>query len=146
MSQTKILTNYFLNEKNKERIINNNLALEKKSNTQLSPAYLELITKLWDKNGPKSFSPYNFMGTVEKMNPLFKKGQAGDSKDFIIFILEQLHKELKKQFYNNDNNIPLNQYDRQSAQNYFFNDFKREGSILSDNFFGFNETTTECLF
>ena len=30
------------------------------------------------------------------MNPSFKKDQTGDSKDFIIFILEQLHKELKR--------------------------------------------------
>jgi len=29
LSQTKILTNYFLNDRNKERIINNNLVLEK---------------------------------------------------------------------------------------------------------------------
>ncbi len=26
----------------------------------------------------------------------FKKGEAGDAEDFIIFILEQFHKELKK--------------------------------------------------
>ena len=61
---------------------------------QLSPVYLELIQRLWDKNGPKSFSPNKFMNTVEKMNPLFKKGQASDPKDFIIFILKQLHAEL----------------------------------------------------
>ena len=42
--------------------------------------------------------------------------------------------------------MPLNQYDKQSAQNYFFNDFNKEGSVLSENFFGFNETTTECLY
>ena len=36
------------------------------------------------------------MDIVEKMNPLFKQGQAGDSKDFILFILQRLHKELKK--------------------------------------------------
>ena len=35
------------------------------------------------------------MNQIEKMNPLFKKGQAGDTKDFIIFIFEQLYKELK---------------------------------------------------
>jgi len=52
------------------------------------------------------------MNIVEKMNPLFKQGQVGDSKDFIIFILEQLHKELKKPINNNcsDNNkLVLNQ-------------------------------------
>ena len=50
---------------------------------------------------------------VNVMNPLFQKGQAGDSKDFIIFILEQLHKELKKSVKSNNNfsgiNEPLNQ-------------------------------------
>ena len=120
--------------------------MEKKSNIQLSPAYLELITKLWDKNGPKSFSPYNFMGIVDKMNPLFKRSQAGDSKGFIIFILEQLNKELKITNGNNNIDIPLNQYDRLNSHNYFFNDFNKDSSILSQNFFGFNETTTECLY
>jgi ubiquitin C-terminal hydrolase len=120
--------------------------LEKKSNTQLSPAYLELITKLWDKNGPKSFSPYNFMGIVDKMNPLFKRSQTGDSKGYIIFILVQLNKELKITNNNNNIDIPLNQYDHLSSHNYFFNDFNKDSSILSQNFFGFNETTTECLY
>ena len=146
LSQTKILTNYFLDEKNKERIVNNNLALEKKSDTQLSPAFLELIKKLWDKDGPKTFSPYNFMQTVEKMNPLFKKDQNDDIKDLINFILEQLHKELKKTIYNDDINQPLSQYDKENEQNYFLNNFKKEGSILSTNFFGFNENITECLY
>ena len=147
LSQTKALSEYFLNEKNKDRIINNNLALENKSNTQLCPAFLDLITQLW-KKGTKSFSPHNFMNTVEKMNPLFKQGQAGDSKDFIIFILEQLHKELKKPtgFQDNNQNQVLDQYNRQNAQNFFFSDFKKEGSIISDHFFGFTETTNECLY
>ena len=71
LSQTKELTNYFLNEKNKDRIINNNIALKNKNDLQLSPVYLELIQKLWDKNGPKSFSPNIFMSTINNMNPLF---------------------------------------------------------------------------
>ena len=81
------------------------------------------------------------------MNPLFKKGKIGDAKDFIIFILEKLHKELKKSnniIISNNNQI-LNQYDKNLAFNYFFNEFKKEESIISDLFFGFNETTTECL-
>ena len=146
LSQTKSLTDYFLNEKNTDRIINNNIYIQNKNELQLSPAYLDLIKKLWDKNGPKSFSPNNFMSVIEKLNPLFKKGQAGDSKDFIIFILEQLHKELKSPLNGiNQIDIPLNQYDRVNAFNYFFNDFKKECSIISDTFFGFNETTNECL-
>ena len=146
LSQTKSLTDYFLNEKNTDRIINNNIYIKNKNDLQLSPAYHDLIKQLWDKNGPKSFSPSHFMGVIEKLNPLFKKGQAGDSKDFIIFILEQLHKELKSPLSGiNQIDIALNQYDRLNAFNYFFNDFKKECSIISDTFFGFNETTNECL-
>ena len=148
LSQTKELTIYFLEEANENKIINNNIASNNKNDLQLSPIYLELIKRLWDENGEKSFSPYNFMNVVEKMNPLFKQGQAGDSKDFIIFILEQLHKELKKPVNNNDsdNNLVLNPYDKQNSFNHFFNDFKKECSIISDIFFGFTETTNECLY
>ena len=83
------------------------------------------------------------MNTIEKINPLFKKGEAGDAKDFIIFVLEQLHNELKKpvKYGININNNNLNQYDKNNAFNYFMNDFKNNCSIISDLFFGFNETT-----
>ena len=150
LSQTEALTNYFLKEKNKDRIINNNIAKVNQNEKQLSPAYLELIQKLWEINGPKSFSPYTFMNKVVEMNPLFKKGEAGDAKDFIIFVLEQLHKELKMPVKLKDNNkvdeVPLNQYDKMNALNNFFEDFKKETSILTDTFFGFNETTNVCLY
>ena len=81
------------------------------------------------------------------MNPLFQKGFPGDSKDFIIFVLEQLHKELKKSINNNNltQNMTLNQYDRNNAFLFFFNSFQKETSIISDLFFGFNETTNECI-
>ena len=137
LSQTEALTNYFLKEENLHRIINNNLA-KKNETPQLSPIFLELIKKLWSKENITSFSPNKFMNTIEKMNQLFKTGQAGDAKDFIIFILEQIHKELKQPicyYYNNFNYIqPLNQYDKINALNNFFNDFKKECSIISDVF------------
>ena len=85
LSQTKQLSNYFLNENNKDKIINNNISLINMNENQLSPVYLELILKLWIKDEGKSFEPYNFMNKINEMNPLFQKGQPGDSKDFIIF-------------------------------------------------------------
>ena len=146
LSQTPYLTNYFLKSSKKCKIINNNLAKENKNSLQLSPIYLKLIQKLWDKKGAKSFSPNEFMNTIEKMNPIFKKGQAGDSKDFIIFILDQMHKELKKKINKNYNVVqPLNQYDKKNAFNSFLNDFSKNCSIISDAFFGFNEITNECV-
>ena len=89
------------------------------------------------------------MNVIEKMNPLFKLDQAGDSKDFIIFILEQIHKELKDPINTFNNNInpigPLNQYDKNNAFNHFFSEFRQECSIISDIFFGFTETTNICV-
>ena len=148
LSQTKELTNFFLDKKHINRITNNNIALKNKNFLQLSPVFLELINKLWEENGNKSFSPTKFMNIINNMNPLFKTGQAGDAKDFIIFILEQLHKELKKSVNipGNKTPSPLNQYDKNNAFLYFFNDFQKECSIISDIFFGFTETTNECLF
>ena len=148
LSQTKPLTNYFLDKNNENQIINNNIALTNKNSNQLCPVFYELINNLWKISGPKSYSPYNFMKVINEMNPLFKKGEPGDSKDFIIFILEQIHKELKKPIDDNnlDQKIPLNQYDKNNAFNNFFIDFKKECSIISDIFFGFNETTNVCLY
>ena len=46
LSQTKALTNYFLNENNKTKIINNNINLKSNNESQLSPFYYELIPKI----------------------------------------------------------------------------------------------------
>ena len=143
LSQTKPLTEFFLKAQNFQKI-QNYIGRDDK----LSPYYYELIQNLWQENGPKSFSPTDFMKVVEKMNPLFKVGQAGDSKDFIIFILESLHKELKSPINtgnNNQINHILNQYDKKSAFHHFLAEFKSDFSIISDTFFGINETMNECL-
>ena len=146
LSQTKRLTNYFLNEEHLPTIINNNIALNDPNQLQLSPVYFELLENLWNKEGESYYAPYNFMNRINDMNPLFKKGEAGDAKDFIIYILEQMHKELKKPLnLNNVNqNLPINQYDQNITLMNFFNEFSKETSILSDLFFGFNETTNIC--
>jgi ubiquitin C-terminal hydrolase len=127
-----------------------NIYLNNKNESQLSPVYYELIQHLWEKNRTKSYSPYNFMNKINEMNTLFKLGQAGDSKDFIIYILEQLHKELnasviEKNSNNSKINKPYDQYDKENTFNYFFNNFQKNCSIISDIFFGVNQTTNTCL-
>ena len=141
LSQTKYLTNFFLKDSKNKMIIDNNIAKQNKNLPQLSPVYLKLIKMLWDKNKKGiSFSPNNY--------PLFKKGKACDSKDFIIFILEQIHKELKMpiNFQNQQAIQLLDQYDKQKSFSYFMNsNYKKECSIISDIFFGITETINVCL-
>ena len=153
LSQTEDLTNYFLKENSKNTIFNNNIAKKDKNALQLCPVYYDLIKNLWSKNGPKSYSPNHFMKVVEEMSKndilKFKEGEAGDAKDFIIFILEEFHRELQKSIKNKipiKQNEPFNQYNQESALNYFFNQLTENCSIISDTFFGFNETTTICSF
>ena len=148
LSQTKGLTNYFLKEGNYNKIINNNIAISNPKDYQLSPLYYELIQNLWKSEGSKYYAPYNFMKRVNDMNPLFKNGEAGDAKDFIIFILEQMHKELNKplKLKNINETSTLNQYDKNITFMNFFNEFTKSTSIISDLFYGFNETTNICLY
>ena len=150
LSQTEDLTNYFLDEKRSgKKIKDNNIAVKNKNDLQLTPVYLELVKKLWDKNNFKGyFEPKRFMKTVEEMNQLFKLGQAGDSKDFIIFVLEQFHNELKK-VVNNDNmndSVNVNQYIQKEAFKFFIEDFMKQTSIISDIFYGILETNNVCLY
>ena len=81
------------------------------------------------------------------MNSLFKQGQTGDSEDFIIFILDQIHKELKMPGPNKKKIIVQtpNLYDKFNSLNNFLSEFHGQFSIISDTFFGINETLNECI-
>ena len=147
LSQTKDLTKYFLNKKNEDRIINNNISSKNKNNSQLAPVYLELIKKLWEITGEKKYSPNKFNETLYNISSIFQNAKTVGPKDLVVFILEQLHKELKKDNNNDNSNNSqtINQYDEVSALNYFINEFKNNSSVISDIFFGVNETNTICL-
>jgi len=144
LSQTKDLTNFFLNKKNKEFIMENKT--DDINENKLCPAYLNLIEKLWDHTGIKPFKPKEFIGIIEKIYPKFRSGQIKDSKDLIVFILNQIHKELKRPLPNKNKIIPqiLNRYDRVNAFNNFYSEFQKESSIISKTFFGFIETSNVC--
>ena len=148
LTQTKALTNYFLKEKNLKKILNNNIQMKTPKEYQLAPVYYELIQNLWNANGEKYYAPYDFMKRVNDMNPLFQKGEAGDAKDFIIFVLEQMHKELNQSlnFIKIKTPSTINQYDKNNTFMNFFNEFTKNTSIMSDLFFGFNETTNICQY
>ena len=147
LSQTKDLTTFFLKQKNLEKADSNSISLNNKDKCRLYSCFLELIQNLWDnKNGGKSYSPFKFK---EVINELTGKYLAHyDPKDFIQFILNQLHEELKISINSNNNSNlePYNKYDKNNALNYFLKIFKNEVSIISDLFYGFYETTIQCLY
>ena len=141
LSQTYSLT-LFLLDSNNEQLINN-IKNNNKINLKLTPVYVELIRQLWfNQDGHTSFAPYLFKNTIEQMNPYFKENKTNRAKDLILFILEQLHKELRSS-NNNNQNLQFNQYDRKNSFSFFLNNFKN--SIISEIFYGIKERETVCL-
>jgi len=136
LSQIEDLIKYFSNEYKE----NNNL--------KLSSNYYNLNNELWlTQNGEQKYWPNDFMTELFKMSKEYwlpyKSNNPNDIHYFIVFILEQLHRELKKNI-NIKKEVEYDQYDQNNIVKYI-DDFKEESSIISKLFFGFKETTEECL-
>jgi len=133
LSQTKPLTNYFLRKSIED--LNGNIAKE----------YFKLIQKLWSKNIiSSSISSNDFIKIIEERNSSFKSGLPGYYKEFIIFILDNIHNDLKKNKNKNFNNEQLNEYDQKNAFNHYYNEFMKECSVISDIFIGTFEKKGIC--
>ena len=148
-SQTAPFTEYFLNPKNKDIILKGKFNDAK--NLRLAKAYYEVVINLWkksfDPNYQKYYEPKNFKFVLGSLNELFKKMEASDAKDMIVFFLEQIHKEINL-IKPPDNSVPKqipDQYNRDNMLKHFINEFQLNNkSIISDNFFIVSETTQKC--
>ena len=108
---------------------------------------LMLFSALCNPVKNKYIKPTDFRNLLEVANPLFKKGQPGDSKDLIIYILEGLHKVITRPVSAFSNALPqLNQYDNENTLLHFLSDFQNETSSITDNFFSIKQTTNTCLY
>ena len=150
LSHTRKLTEYFLKDKNKEKIMNNNILNQNPNQLQLCPLYCDLVRNLWKKNANySSFSAQNLFFSILSMTNIdqveINFNQSEGAKDFILFFLNRMHKELKKK-NNIQNNIqePLNKYNKDNAFNHFLDEFSKETSIISDLFYGITETNDIC--
>ena len=137
------LTHYFLDEKNKEIIINNNISKNNPDGPQLSPSYLNLLQNLFI-NKDKSFAPSEFIKNIKVLNMAFEKEEENDIGELIIFILEQLDSELNhKKLGENDGN-ELN-VDKEIIKKNFYKNLMNNDSIIYKTFFGgVCEITQEC--
>ena len=120
----------------------------------LSLFYWDLLKNLFFPNEEvkrvKYYAPHFFKQIIGKMNPLFQGFHPADSKDLLFFILETLHDELNvpnNNFnMNNFNYNNVNMSDKNQVFNLFINTFlPNNNSIISNLFYGFNETSLQCL-
>ena len=148
-SQTGPFTDYFLNPNHQDIIIKGKFETDPKK-PRLSEAYYEVVQNLWSLNNSsnvKYFEPRRFKLVLGTLNELFKKMEASDAKDMIVFFLEQIHKEINliKPPEMNDVNQNPDQYNRDVMLNHFINEFQKSNkSIISDFFFTIAETTQKC--
>lgn len=142
LSQIDDLTNYFFKDDFSQNIENN-------EDAKLSLEYYFLNYGLWPKNNEKEFWPNDFMKELFEMSKEYglpnESNDPSDIQYFIVFILEQLHRELKpKNKNNNQKEVQYNQFDKSDIIK-CIDEFKEEDSIISKLFFGFKETTEKCL-
>ena len=118
----------------------------------LSLFYWDLLRNLFFPNEEvkkvKYFAPHFFKQIIGK-NPLFQGFHAADSKDLLFYILETIHDELNMPNNNINNNINynnVNMSDKNQVFALFMNNFiSNNNSIISNLFYGFFETSLQCL-
>jgi hypothetical protein len=110
-------------------------------NLKLAISFQELIKQLSDKN-TKNFSPKNFINTITEIESEKKINiiNANNSiYDFVKFILNQLHQELKEDA-NNKNKIGLKIFRKE-----FNGNIENEKSIITDLFQIESKNISQCL-
>jgi len=138
------LTNYFL--------IYQNIFSRNTIKYDLTNEYTKLVKNLWDENNVKKYyEPYDFKNKIGKKNPLFSGIAANDSKDLILFILQEMHKELNNinmdnlNFNNGMNNPIDDQRNEKGEYKKFFDDYYSvNSSIIQKLFYGEQESFSVC--
>ena len=151
-SNTKALTNYFLNYNNLQYIKNNTITIFGTDEPSLTVEYLKLVRHLWCDPPKTYYAPYEFKKAIGKIDSLFKNFEANDAKDFVNFMVMRLHDELNGVDNNliKHNNlapplIQLNSYDKsQVLQSYLYEFQINFNSFISNCFYGTTQGEFEC--
>ena len=134
---SQILSQYFLKEKNINRIKNNN-------QMQLSNEFLTYVQNSGNKNINENNS-YSILMIIENIDKNLKYNYY--LKNIISIIFDQLHKELKKEKEPININGSFFENNREKDDfNTSFRKFIKETSIISDNFSGFMEKKIQCIY
>jgi ubiquitin carboxyl-terminal hydrolase 20/33 len=109
MSNCYIFTSYFLECSQYIQLIQllknpNGSQIDKQEffSTSVSYNYMKLMRQLWLENVTRatrdvsSITPNELLYAVKSINPMFRGYQQHDSQEFLIFLIEQIHEELKR--------------------------------------------------
>ena len=77
----------------------------------------KLMRGMWKLN--QEITPRTFKKTIGELNPVFNGYSQNDSQEFLSFVLDQIHEELKRQVTIKYNNIPENVKNYEKIRNTF---------------------------
>ena len=97
---------------------------------------------IFDEKKKDYYEPNEFKDLISRKNPLFKGIQANDSKDLIIFLLENMDTELTER---NNKNAPKEIFDGKNIEYLTEQNFKKiHNSIFAETFYGFQKSIMKC--
>ena len=126
------------------KYVNDNIKIEPYTITY---EYMRLIKELYNKDGQKEYAPYSFKDILGKKNSLFEGVAANDSKDLILFLIEELHRELmlpKKNIFFGGNGGVVDQANEIGTLMQTVTEFGKERSIVKDIFYFMGKTESVC--
>ena len=140
---------YFLNEYPNDAVNLRKKNKDVESQGNISKAFYDLVKGVINKSTSQiAFSPDNFKKILGYYNSQFRNFENNDSKDFFLYLLQTIHKELN--YYGDvvlspNMNLQPNMYNRAETFLYFNNTYNMINfSIISTIFYGTNEIITIC--
>ena len=150
------LSFYIVNSYNDFKKEHLNMITRTETKGQLSYEYKKILENVLSEKEEKgffrnfrsdSFEPWEFNKLIGQLNPQFKRYEANDAKDLIIYLLQEMHEELNYYGGKKLDKIPkCNQLDVTDAFNFFYQvNSKMNFSIISYLFWGIVKQTTTCF-
>ena len=113
----------------------------------ITSEYIKLVKELYHKDGQQDYAPYEFKDILGKKNPLFQGIAANDSKDLILFLEEELAKELAlkntKKIFSSNNGF-VDQTNEMETFKETVVEFQKGTSIIKDIFYFLIKTVSIC--
>ena len=143
LSNINLLTGFFLFNKN----YFSNISYQSPEKP-ISKAFSDVIYHLWNPNEPnKYYAPHYFKNVLSSKNKLFEGIQANDSKDLLIYLFEEIHKELN--ILKNNKEIEQEISDQKNAELELIKSrefyFQNNKSIITDLFYFDQCNITTCM-
>ena len=105
--------------------------------SKFTRAVANLFQAQW-RNRQEKIDPSDILRLVWDSNQTFKREQPNDAQEFLLFLLDQLHEELKRPNFSSED------IEAEEGERYWKEYISKNNSIISREFQGQTKTTLAC--